>query len=228
MGRDALVRLRLLQSADSSFPSGTFAFSSGLESLANEKRIRSAQDVSDILETQIVARWLEFDRVFLGMAHAAAENVGMLLDLDWQCHVQSAADRLAEASRRVGRSLLSVHARIGTAHVQPYRAAIADAGRGDSAGYEPVVQGVVGAGLGLPLPEAEAGALHAVIMAFLSAAVRLGRLGAIEAQAVLADISPRVAEALDAPLPERPGSFAPYADIAALRRATSHTSLFAT
>lgn len=228
MSRAALPLLRLLQSADTAFPSGAFAFSSGLETLANEGRVRGASDVQEVLATQIVPRWLSFDRPFLHAAHAAAADPSRLLEIDGDCHLQNTTDRLAEASRRVGRSLLSVHARIGTPHVAAYRAALAEARRPDATGYEPVVQGLVGAGLDLSPSETEAGALHSVVMAFVSAAVRLGRAGAIEAQAVLANVAPAMAEGLAQPVPERPGAFAPYAEIAAMRRATHHASLFST
>ncbi|MGR3742695.1 MAG: urease accessory protein UreF [Pseudooceanicola nanhaiensis] len=228
MSRTALPLLRLLQSADTAFPSGAFAFSSGLETLANEGRVRGAAEVQEVLFTQIVPRWLSFDRPFLHGAHTGADDPSRLIEIDGDCHVQNTTDRLAEASRRVGRSLLSVHARIGTPRVAAYRATLAEARRPDATGYEPVVQGLVGAGLGLTPAETEAGALHSVVMAFVSAAVRLGRAGAIEAQAVLANVAPAMAEGLARPVPERPGAFAPFAEIAAMRRATDHASLFST
>ncbi len=225
---NALAHLRMLQCADTAFPSGGFAFSSGLESLGDDGHVTRAEDVQRILETQILDRWLEFDRVFHHRACAAADDPARLLDIDHQCHLQSGADRLAEASRRVGRSLLTVHAKMQTPCVVPYRTALFEAGRADSAGYEPVVQGVIGFGLGLNPPETEAGALHSVIMNFLSAAVRLGQLGAIEAQVLLARVLPGLAEALKAPVPERAGAFSPLAEIAALRRSDERASLFAT
>lgn len=224
----ALSLLRLLQCADSAFPSGAFAFSSGLEQLAVDGQVRDAGDVRRVLENQIFPRWVAFDRVFLRRAHTAADSPEALLALDLQCHLQSGADRLAQASRRVGRSLLSVHGRIGTPHVAAYRAALARAGRGDSGGYEPVVQGTIGAGLELSPSETEAGALHAVVMAFLSAAVRLGRAGAIETQTMLAGLLPAMARALEAPVAERAGAFSPLAEIAAQRRASTYANLFAT
>ena len=223
-----LSLLRMLQCADSAFPSGAFAFSSGLEQLALDGQVRDAADVRQALEDQIFPRWVSFDRVFLRQAHGAADSPEALLALDLQCHLQSGADRLAQASRRGGRSLLSVHGRIGTPHVAAYRAALARAGRGDSGGYEPVVQGAIGAGLGLSPAETETGALHAVVMAFLSAAVRLGRAGAIETQALLAALLPAMARALDAPVAARAGAFSPLAEIAAQRRAETHANLFAT
>jgi len=228
MIRRILPLLRLLQTADSSFPSGAFAFSSGLETLANEGRIKGMEDVQGLLADQIVPRWLSFDRHFLKEAYAAKGDPGRLLGVDDRCHVQNTVDRLAEASRRVGRALLSVHARIGTPHAETYKARLTDAGRNGCGGYEPVVQGLVGYGLGLSLQEAEAGALNSVVMAFTSAAVRLGRLSALEAQQALAATSGIMTDGLSAPPPDKAGAFSPLTEIAALRRNKSQASLFAT
>ncbi|MCR9145710.1 MAG: urease accessory protein UreF [Rhodobacteraceae bacterium] len=225
---DVLPLLRLMQTTDSAFPSGAFAFSSGLETLRNEGKVRGAGDVHAILTRQILPRWLGFERPFLKQAMEAADDTDRLLEIDARCHVQNSSDRLAEASRRIGRSLLAVHGRIGTPHVSEFSAAIAQAGRGTAAGYEPVVQGVVAAGLGLSPLQAQAGTLNAAAMAFVSAAVRLGCIGAIEAQSLLAQVAPDMARGLAEPCPDRAGSFSPLSEIAAVRRNTTHASLFAT
>lgn len=225
---DALSLIRLMQTTDSAFPSGAFAFSSGLETLMNEGRVRDAGDVHAVLSQQIMPRWFSFDRPFLQEAMDAADDAQRLLEVDARCHVQNTSDRLADASRRIGRSLLSVHSRIGTPFVGDFDAAIAQAKRGNAAGYEPVVQGVVAAGLGLSPLQAQAGALNGVVTAFVSAAVRLGCLGAIEAQSLLAQTAPVMADGLSTSCPARPGSFSPLSEIAAVRRPAAHASLFAT
>lgn len=228
MTAGTLALIRLLQVSDSAFPSGTFAFSSGLETLANEGRIKSAPDIGAVLTGQILPRWESFDRPFLHAAHAAGQDTTRLAEIDARCHLQSSADRLADAARRIGRSLLSVHARIGTPGAAAYRKMIADPDLRDAAGYEPVVQGLVGTGLGLSVEQTELGALHNAMMAFVSAAVRLGRLGAIEAQALLSTASTEMAKTLDAPVALHPGAFSPFAEIAALRRNAAQANLFAT
>lgn len=225
---DALPLLRLMQTTDSAFPSGAFAFSSGLETLRNEGRVHGAEDVHAILTRQILPRWLSFDRPFLTEAMAAANDPDQLLEIDARCHVQNTSDRLADSSRRIGRSLLSVHTRIGTPLASDFSAAIAQAKRDNAAGYEPVVQGVIAAGLVLSPLQAQAGALNAALMAFVSAAVRLGCIGAIEAQSLLAQVAPAMAQGLSEPCPDRAGSFSPLSEIAAVRRNTAHASLFAT
>lgn len=220
-----LSLLRLLQSSDSAFPSGAFAFSSGQETLVREGRGPQAQD---LLTGQILPRWFSFDRPFLHRAMELADRPEELLALDLRCHAQNGVERLASSSRRIGRALLSVHDRIGTPLVAAYRQQQRAQARPETTGYEPVVQGLVGAGMGLAPEEAEAGALHAVTAAFVSAAIRLGILGAIEAQALLARIAPLMAEGLARPCPEAASSFAPLVEIAASRRSDLHANLFAT
>ena len=220
--------IRLLQVSDSAFPSGAFAFSSGLETLVNEGRIHDAADIRAVLTGQVLPRWASFDRPFLQAAHAAEADIARLAEIDERCHAQNSADRLAEAARRIGRSLLSVHGRIGTRGTAEYRAATSGPDLRDRSGYEPVVQGLIGFGLGLSAAQTEMSALHTVTMGFVSAAIRLGRLGAIEAQAVLAAAAPEMADILDSPVPARPGAFSPFAEIAALRRSTGNANLFAT
>lgn len=220
--------IRLLQVSDTSFPSGAFAFSSGMETLVNEGRVTNAADISAVLTGQILPRWASFDRPFLVAAHAAHADPDQVAEIDARCHAQNTADRLAEAARRIGNSLLSVHARIGTPGTAAYLAAIRAPHLQGTRGYEPVVQGLIGGGLGLSQAQTELGGLHSVTMAIVSAAVRLGRLGAIEAQAILAAATPKMAEILDAAAPARAGSFSPLVEIAALRRDATPVRLFAT
>lgn len=228
MTQAALPLLRLLQTQDSAFPSGAFAFSSGLETLSNEGSIAGAEDVARLLTDQIVPRWLSFDRYFLRAALDAQGDADALLHLDRVCHLHNTVESLAEASRRVGRALLTVHARIGTPGASAYRAKLSNTGQCPTAGYDPVIQGLVGHGLGLDAGQTEIGALNSVVTAFTGSAVRLGRLGALDAQSVLATLAGTMADGLSVPPPLTPGAFAPLTEIAALRRNSEHASLFAT
>lgn len=223
----SLATLRLLQVADSAFPSGAFAFSNGLETLAAEGRLTDKASLATLFAEQILPRWASFDRVFLRQAYAAAGDAQALLAIDQRCHLQSTAHSLAAASRRMGRAILSVHSRLGTPGAADFTAALQGQPK-DQSGYDPVVQGLIGAGLGLSPEDTEAGALHAMAAATLSAAVRLGTLGALEAQGLLADAGPEMARVLSAPVPEHASGAALLAEIAALRRDLTGAPLFAT
>lgn len=225
---EILSLLRLMQCNDSSFPSGAFAFSNGLETLVNEGRVQSANGIAEIIKTQILPRWLSLDRYFVGQAFEAAGDLERVTTVDQQCHLYSTNHDLAQASRRIGRALLNVHTRIGTPGTADYKAMIASNKAMDRAGYEPVIQGLVSHALGLGKQQAEVAALNSTLMGFVSSAVRLGRLGAIEAQGILASVSMIAARQLEDEPQPFPSSFSPLADIAVMRKSSGGANLFST
>ncbi len=211
--------LRMLQTGDSAFPSGAFAFSNGLETLVGEGLVPDRMPLGNVLIGQIAPRWLTFDRAFLHAAMAADDVAA----IDRDCHVRQTVPELASASQRMGRALLTSHARIGTAGAADYLARP----RADAPGHAPVVQGLIGRGLGLTAEEAEAAAFHGLLSGFAAAAVRLGRLGALQAQKLVSDAISECASAFET-TPGTPSAFAPIADIAAQRRNPQAVNLFAT
>lgn len=215
--------LTLLQLCDTAFPSGAFAFSGGLETLVNEQRVAGAEAVRDFLVDAVLPRWASFDRVFLRRAHAARDAAALSL-IDADCELRSTVESLASASRRTGRAALSTHARLGTPGCADCLARVR---AGLTPGHAAVVQGLAGNGLGLALAPLEAGTLHALALATLSAAVRLGALGAMQAQQILAAARPAMAALLAAPPPAAPFTFSPRADIAAMRHGQTPLRLFA-
>jgi urease accessory protein len=219
----SLATLRLLQISDSAFPSGSFAFSGGLETLADDGVATDAATLSDFIRGQAIGRWGGMDRWFIRAAHDAAPDAKVLADLDQFCEVHVAIEALGEASRRVGLATLTTHARMGTPGAAAYRTRIA---AGEALGHAPVVQGTIGAGLALPIDAVEAGALYGAVNGLLTAAIRLGIVGALEAQTLLAGLGGDMAGTLAAPPPHRPTAFTPLADIAVSRRAGHAGRLF--
>ncbi len=211
--------LRLLQTGDSAFPSGAFAFSNGLETLVGEGVVPERMPLSAVLLDHIAPRWIEFDRYFV----RAALLVDDIADTDRECELRQTVPELCAASQRMGRALLTSHARIGTAGAAEHLARP----RVEAPAHAPVVQGLVGRALGLTPEEAEAGAFHGLLAGFSAAAVRLGKIGAISAQELVAQAISHHAAAFETP-PEIPSAFAPIADIAAQRRDATAVNLFAT
>ncbi|MEM7744758.1 MAG: urease accessory UreF family protein [Pseudomonadota bacterium] len=211
--------LRLLQTGDSAFPSGAFAFSNGLETLVAEGVVPERMQLSSVLLDQIAPRWIDFDRYFV----RAAVLVEDIADTDRECDLRQTVPELCAASQRMGRALLTSHARIGTAGAAEYLGRP----RAEAPAHAPVVQGLVGRALDLTPEEAEAGAFHGLLAGFSAAAVRLGKIGAISAQELVAQAISHHAVAFETP-PETPSAFAPIADIAAQRRDATAVNLFAT
>jgi urease accessory protein len=229
---ETLALLRLAQLADSAFPSGGFAFSGGLEVLLNEAQVRGESGIEALLAEQVLPRWASFDRWYLVRTHTLASAAGQdgealgtaLSAIDRRCEVQSSCAALAEASRRMGRSALTSAGRLGLATAIDYAAMVR---AGTAHGHLPVVQGLLGAALAMPRPAIEAAAVHALLMGTLSAAVRMGAIGALAAQAVLLRLGETAAARLAEPLPDGPHAFSPLADIAAARRGRLAVPLFA-
>ncbi|UTA52349.1 hypothetical protein MSS93_15250 [Deinococcus radiodurans] len=51
------MNLRLLQLADSAFPTGAYAFSDGLETLTQRGEVRTADDLAAFLAGQLAHGW---------------------------------------------------------------------------------------------------------------------------------------------------------------------------
>jgi len=224
--RDPATLLLALQFGDSAFPSGAFAFSWGLEGLAADGLIEDADDVADIIVQQLTRRWNSMDRVLLVRAYAA-------LDIE----AITTVDRLAEAatfsapmragSRRAGRALLGVGARLGLDGLRDYREAAAE----DAClGHLAVIQGLVFRAAGLPLALAEMLSGWAVIGGLSSAAVRLGLIGHVEALRMAGPLRATLAGLLETPVAADAAlsSFTPLVDIAVTRNAQRDMRMFAT
>lgn len=226
MASEALRLLALLRHADSSFPSAGFAFSHGLETLLEEGHVASLEEMRGALEDYLFRRWVTCERVILAAAHRAGGDTARLVALDWELDAMTPARELREGSRRQGGALLGTHRRIETPGLEAFHAAIAS---GEAPGHLPVVQGLVWRQSGLGLGECEAAAAHQLIGGLTGAAIRLGRLGVLDAQRIRAGLDAGLAAILARAVPEdaRPTCFCPAAEIAAMRHETQRTRLFA-
>lgn len=217
--------LTALQQADSAFPSGSFAFSNGIEGLLalepelTDKALRSA------IAAAIRHRWASADRVALVHAYRAGDDLSAIARVDEALEAATLAEPLRIGSSRNGAALLAAHVRLGTRSARDLRAVLRAA---RSPGHLPVVQGFLWHKLGLAEQEAVAVSGYTSAAGLISAAVRLGRIGAIEAQAILAAVLVAVSETSqdDVPPPEQIASFSPWLDIAASRQARAPIRLF--
>jgi urease accessory protein len=132
---------------------------------------------------------------------------------------------LRSGSKRNGNALLAAHVRLGTQGAADFRSEIE---AGNAHGHLPVVQGFAWRARGMSEADAILVSGYATVSGLIVAAVRLGRIGAVEAQAVLAALLPAIAE-LSTPVPADAEieSFMPWVDIAASRQARAHLRLFA-
>lgn len=222
MRADAL--LLALQHGDSAFPSGGFAFSWGLEELVRDGWIGTADHLSDFLRDLLVNRWQGFDRVAVRRA-AKAATLAALADVDRAVETATGSAPMRAGSRRAGRALLGVHARLSGGAVAEYRSMTeADA----ELGHLPVVQGLVWREAGLDGASAEILSAWTMAQGIAAAALRLGLIGHLSAQAVLDRARGEITALAARPPPLRLTAFTPVADVALARHGRRDARLFAT
>jgi urease accessory protein len=223
---EARSLLGALQYADSFFPSGSIAFSWGLETLRADGEIVSAEQVAQFLEGQLVHRWASFDAPMLVAAMRAGGKFDRLADLDDLVEAMTLAPELREGSRRAGASLLKVHAGLGTPGAAEYRQRIAER---KARGHLPVVQGLLWNATGLSEEACRAVSAHTLCTGIVGAALRLGLIGHLDAQKILLQVRPVLLDLLRLPTGQYEEVYAcvPHAEIAAMRHEVQDSRLFA-
>jgi urease accessory protein len=218
--------LAALQLGDSFFPSGATAFSFGLEGLRADGALGGAVAVEGFLAAQLEGRWVSGDRVALLHAHAAAGDLERIEEIDRLCDRSCWVESWRTAGRRLGRALLRVHQSLQTPNVEAYLARVEI---GTAPGQLAPVQGLVSAGIGLAGDEAAALSGYGLAVSMVGAALRLGALGHLDAQRILARQRPRLAALVGAPLPPlgEMAAWVPGAEVASMRMEGRSGRLFA-
>lgn len=217
--------LSALQFADSFFPGGGVGLSWGLEQLRADRELAEAGEVAVFVEGQMTQRWSAFDAPALSAAWHANGDLARLQEIDALLEAMTLAQELREGSRRAGGAMLSVHAKLGGASAQAFRAGVL---AGDTPGHLAVVQGLVWHAAGVPEPACRAMSAHLLATGLVSAALRLGVIGHLQAQAALNQVRPVTARLLEQPVAalEDIAAFTPATDIASMRHETADSRMF--
>jgi urease accessory protein len=176
---DVAAGMALLQFGDSFFPSGSVSFSWGLEGLAEKGVVMDAETVHSFVIGQLHARWAQFDRAVVVLAHQSMANLEAVAAIDDQVEIQTPCAELRSGSRRMGEAMLAVFARLGIGDVPTYRKLI---NRGLAHGHVAAMQGLLWGRAGLSERDAIALSAHTFCTALLGAGLRLGCLTHIDAQ----------------------------------------------
>lgn len=224
-----LSALIAMQQADAAFPSGAFAFSNGIEGLAALPFPFDGAALRRHAEGALRHRWIGTDRVALIHAFRANADIDRLAAIDHAVEAATLVEPLRTGSRRAGRALLTSHVRLGTPAAEVLKNAVAS---GTMLGHLPTIQGGIWHRLGLSEHEAEAISGYQMLSGFASASVRLGRIGAIEAQGMVRDLLPLVADLIREPIPAsihdiELSSFVPFLEVATMRNDRADLRLFA-
>jgi len=224
-GHSTVHLLTAMQHADGQFPSGGFAFSQGLEAASQLAAHLGGFDFAEFLHVQIRHRWTGSDRVALIRAYRLRGDLAALSVLDSEVEASTLTEGLRTGSRRNGSALLTAHERIGTPRAGEYRNLVK---AGSALGHLSVVQGLVWQALELDETAAVAISGYQAITSLTTAAVRLGLIGAIEAQRLIAGSMPLVVDGCDVAVgdDEPLCSFVPLTEIAIASHGTTGQKLF--
>lgn len=200
MTAEALSLLTALHLADSAFPTGLFAFSWGLEAALAEGQA-NPHDLVGWITTELNGRWYPFDRIALaGGWHRHGDTLA-----EWNALVDASmpVEGQRQHSLQAGAALAASARRIGV----PMKD-----------GHASVVHGRFLHLTGLDLRAALSVSAIGMARGLTSAAVRLGRVGAVAVQRDLLALLPTIATLIQPPDKDAlPASFAPISDIALMR-----------
>lgn len=168
----------LLQIADSAFPSGGFAHSSGLEAAVKMGRVVGAEGLAAFVEESL---W-QASAFSLPFLRAAYEDSRRLPDVDARCDASTPGHVANRASRAQGRAFLRAAASLAPAAAQLEREVAA---AGLFCHLAPAF-GATLSRLGATCEEACQLFLFQGARGVLAAGIRLGLIGPLEAQRLLA------------------------------------------
>jgi urease accessory protein len=187
-----LAFLHALQLSDGTLPIGRFAHSYGLEAWLDANREADAETLIALICATLAGSVATLDGAAVALAHAAAlhGDLDELRRIDDALTARKLSAPAREASTLCGRRLASLAIQLGIDG--PGATAARAITEGEWPGHLAVVEGTVGAAVSVPRTATVLIAVRGHVAAMISAAVRLGRLGAVRGQALLHDLAPDI------------------------------------
>jgi urease accessory protein len=217
-----------LQLHDSAFPAGRLVHSHGMEEWLATRPDTEAAAIEAVVVEYLTHGYAPLDGTITAAAWRAAPSSECLLGLDDLTSSYKLFDNARTASEAAGRQLARTAERIGLVDGDRYLAAVRT---GTCAGHAAVVEGALQAHLGVTLHTAVLGSLRSLSASMLSAAIRLGRLGPLQAQRIqvrnVATVVELAHQACRRSLNDL-SSTAPALEISGMRHETRTARLFAT
>jgi urease accessory protein len=222
--------LSLLHLCDSLFPTGGYAHSDGLEAAASSGAVADAATFREWMETLLHDSLAHMDgpAVLLAWEYFAERRWNALGALDNELYAQRPSSTMRAASRAVGTRLLRTWARLRPHPSLDAMLSTSGDDRHPGAWTLTVAFGAACAAAAIAPRAALEGFMYTRIAAAASAAMRLMPLGQLEAHVIvtesLAEV-PMVCRGVMARR-ERPASFTPLFDIAAMGQQYVPSRLF--
>lgn len=225
---DTISLLRGLRFVDSFFPSGGYAFSSGLEAAVQCGAVRNAEDltryVSDCLRGGLGSR----EAVAAGLAHYAA-TIGHLpsaLEADRTLEAMQLCRETRMASRQMGRQVLRIACDRDDAPAILHDF-LAEVELGRSPGHLAINLGLTLGAFGWSKQEVVAAFLYHSAVGLVSAALKLLPIGQREGQRLLESWLPVIGKlSHDVESRTEMASWTPVQDIYAMRHSRLESRLF--
>ncbi|MDE0145275.1 MAG: hypothetical protein OXL95_05340 [Nitrospira sp.] len=225
---DTRLLLQGFRYLDTFFPSGGFAFSSGLEAAVQEGHVRTIKDLDQYVVDFF--RWGlgTCEAVTLAQAYQASckRDLDGVIQTDHALEAMKLCQETRAASRQMGRSLLhhAIPPHNNQGIIEEFSAAVYS---GRSPGHLAVTFGVVFQAIGWDQPQTIAGFLYQAGVGFVSASYKLLPIGQREGQRLLESWVP-VIEELSRTIDARMilMSWTPVQDIYSMRHSQLTSRLF--
>ena len=189
--------LTLMQLSDSFFPSGLYTMSNGLETIFDEKRISSQDDVYDFLEVTLEQQLGPADSVALSNAYDCAKNNDILgvIRCDEILFSMKLIQESRAASCRSGSQMMKCISVISPHNLlEQFSEKIT---KNESPGMHPVVIGLCSFVMGVKKEQAKQMMMYGFCVSVTGAALRLGMIDHIQSQRILHKIKPIIQKILE-------------------------------
>ena len=189
--------LNIMQLSDSFFPSGLYAMSNGLETVFDEKRITTVDEIQEFIHTIITHQVGPVDCVALLNAYdfAKDDDVKGIIKCDKALHSMKLVKESRDVSCRVGSQMIKcVMAFSDNQTLKKFFDMVTE---NQSPSTHPVVSGVCSYVLGIKRNSAAYMMIYGTCVSVVGAAPRLGMLDHIQSQKILHNLKPTITQTVE-------------------------------
>jgi urease accessory protein len=207
---------RLMQLSDSAFPAGAYAFSDGLETYTQSKRVHSAETLKTLLETQLRLGWGRCDAPACALAWKTDANLEQLNEI---LSVIKIVESIRNSSFRVGAALERAVRTIWSDLEFDL----------PTQSHHAVSFGVIARALEIPQDQTVTAFVSGWVLGKATVSTRLFKIGGLETQKIVSNLEPVILQtvqfALQAGIDDI-SSFTPALDLAARAQVDLKMRLF--